>query len=466
MDFQVFVNTFSSACAVLSVKKGLAGHPSEVRIHKANDLYKETMGVARYRDDMLYSDMVPKDDKFEDFCYRCAVQKQKLHTYVETRYMNCWSDISFLPLEGGDDNISYCAFFFEFTKKPDASRMSTISAEIASAVIKNCVILRSSTDFYSSLNLVLEDLLIKSGGVATCIIQVDRKNRDYEVLCEKFFSKEASMKEHRHLLPYEVVETWDETIGGSDGIILKDNHDMLALEKINPLWAENLKQTLVTSLILFPLMQGKTAMGYLFIANFDTQKLVQIKELASLTAFFLTSEISEHILVEKLERLGHEDLLTGVKNRNSMNNRVDLFVSGEQKIAAPFGVVFADLNGLKQMNDKKGHAAGDVLIKAAANCIKSVFTEDEIYRAGGDEFVIISPACSKEEFEEKVKKLKSKSCYGSQVSLAVGSDWNEDGEDLRHSMHLADEAMYRDKENFYKMHSDVDRRNKPPLQQI
>ena len=462
MDFQVFVNTFTSACAVLAVKKGVAGHASEVRIHRANDCYKGTMGVARYRDDMLYSDMVPKDSKFEDFCYRCAFQKQKLHTYVETRYMNCWSDITFLPLEGGDDEISYCAFFFEFTKKPDASRMSTISADIASTVIKNCVILRSSTDFYSSLSLVMEDLMIKSNAVATCILQVDRKNRDYEVLCEKFLSKEVSMKEHKHLLPYEVVETWDKTIGGSDGIIIKDKHDLQTLEKINPLWAENLKQTLVTSLILFPLMQGKNAMGYLFIANFDTQNLVQIKELAALTAFFLTSEISEHILVEKLEKLGHEDLLTGVKNRNSMNYRVDMFVSGEQKIAAPCGVIFADLNGLKQMNDKKGHAAGDELIKSAAACIKSIFTEDEIYRAGGDEFVIICPACSKEEFEEKVAKLKSKSCYGSQVSLAVGSDWNEDGDDLRHSMHLADEAMYRDKESFYALHKDVDRRNKVP----
>lgn len=331
MDFQVFVNTFTSACAVLAVKKGVAGHASEVRIHRANDCYKGTMGVARYRDDMLYSDMVPKDSKFEDFCYRCAFQKQKLHTYVETRYMNCWSDITFLPLEGGDDEISYCAFFFEFTKKPDANRMSTISADIASTVIKNCVILRSATDFYSSLSLVMEDLMIKSDAVATCILQVDRKNRDYEVLCEKFLSKEVSMKEHKHLLPYEVVETWDKTIGGSDGIIIKDKHDLQTLEKINPLWAENLKQTLVTSLILFPLMQGKNAMGYLFITNFDTQKLVQIKELAALTAFFLTSEISEHILVEKLEKLGHEDLLTGVKNRNSMNYRVDMFVSGEQK---------------------------------------------------------------------------------------------------------------------------------------
>ncbi len=100
------------------------------------------------------------------------------------------------------------------------------------------------------------------------------------------------------------------------------------------------------------------------------------------------------------------------------------------------------------------------MIKAGAAAIKQIFSEDEIYRAGGDEFVVICPACSESEFSTKVAKLKANTCYGSKVCLAIGSDWSENGDDLRHSMHLADEAMYRDKENFYKMHSDEDRRNR------
>ena len=460
MDFQGFVNTFSSACAVLAVKKGVAGHSSEVRIHRANDFYKGTMGVARYRDDMLYYELVPKDLKFEDFCYRCAFQKQKLHSYVETRYLNCWSDLTLLPLEGGDENTAYCAFFFEFTKVPDAEKMSLVSASTAAAVIKNCITLRGSKDFISSMKSVVVDLRERTQAFCCCIIMIDKINETSEILCESFNDAKVSMKDYMQFLPYEIIASWEDTIGGSDGVIVKDKHDMLELSKKNPEWAKSLQAGAVSNLILYPLMQGKSAMGFLFITNFDAKNLVALKESVGLTAFFLSSEISSHLLVEKLERLSNQDLLTGVKNRNSMNTRVDLFVSGEQKIAAPFGVIFADLNGLKQMNDKNGHAAGDVLIKAGAAVIKQIFGEDEIYRAGGDEFVVICPACSEEEFYSKVEKLRAKSGFGSKACLAIGADWNKEGDDLRRSMHLADEAMYRDKENFYKVHKEVDRRNK------
>jgi len=466
MDFQIFVNTFSSACAILAVKKGVSGHASEVRIHRANDLYKGRMGVARYRDDMIYSDLVPKDLKFEDFTYRCAFQKQKLHAFIETRYMNCWSDVTFLPLEGGNDDIAYCAFFFEASKSPDAEKMSRVSAVTAATVIKNCIMLRGSDDFISSMNNVVAELRQRTNSFCCSIIMIDKINETYEILCESFIDKNRSMNDFVQFLPYEVVSTWEDTIGGSDGVIVKDSHDMLALEQKNPAWVKSLKAGHVQNVILYPLKQGNSAMGFLFITNFDTKDFITIKESVGLTAFFLSSEIASHMLVEKLEHLSNRDLLTGVKNRNCMNTRVDQFVSKEKLVAAPFGVVFADLNGLKQMNDKNGHAAGDIMIKASAAAIKQIFGEDEIYRAGGDEFVVICPACSESEFNAKVAKLKENTSYGSKVCLAIGSDWTESGEDLRRSMHLADEAMYKDKENFYKMHSEVDRRNKPPEQQI
>ena len=141
-----------------------------------------------------------------------------------------------------------------------------------------------------------------------------------------------------------------------------------------------------------------------------------------------------------------------------MNYRVDLFVSGERKVSAPFGVIFADLNGLKQANDTGGHIAGDALLKKAANLLTEVFESYEIYRAGGDEFVVIAPECSKESFERKVAEIREKSCYGSEVCFAIGSHWDEKGMNLRLAMHLADEAMYADKNKFYENHPDKVRR--------
>ena len=141
-----------------------------------------------------------------------------------------------------------------------------------------------------------------------------------------------------------------------------------------------------------------------------------------------------------------------------MNARVDWHVAHKMPVKAPFGIVFADLNGLKTCNDNSGHEEGDKLLRNAAKLLQEVFSYDEIYRAGGDEFVVISQGCSKKDFEKKVAEIRKKSGYGCDVCFAIGADWCEDGVDLRKSMHIADEAMYADKRKYYDSHPDVERR--------
>ena len=112
------------------------------------------------------------------------------------------------------------------------------------------------------------------------------------------------------------------------------------------------------------------------------------------------------------------------------------------------------MNGLKQCNDNDGHGAGDRLLQKAAKLIKKHFEDYEIYRSGGDEFVIFAPGCGKDEFERRITSLRAESGYGAEVSLAIGSDWTSEGDDLHRCMRLADEAMYADKNEFYRQHPD------------
>ena len=458
MDFQSFVNTFSVSCAVLSVKMESTGHPSEIRIVKANDIYKAAMGVARYRDDMIYSELVPKEHTFEYSCYLCAIKKQKLNFYVETPGLHCWSMLTFIPIEGGNEEISYLAFFLEQNKSINPEYYSQVSAQTAASVIKSCVTLRGEDDFESNIQAVINEVQQKADSFCCVLLTIDRVNKKYDILAEKFRNREGKVKNYEKHLTYEVVASWEKTIGNTLGVIVKDKHDMEIVKQKNPLWAKSLSDSGVENLILYPLKQSKKFIGYIFITNFDTNKIVELQEMLDLTAFFLSSEISSHCLMEKLEHLSTTDILTGVKNRNAMNTRVDLYVKGEHTIEAPFGVVFADLNGLKQVNDNNGHAAGDKLIKDAAGIIRQVFKKDEIYRAGGDEFVVISEKCEESDFNRKVLELKEKTRDGSAVCLAVGSHWNMYGEDIQKTMHLADEEMYKEKDKFYEVHADMRRK--------
>ncbi len=460
MDFQALVNASGMAAAVLSVEKTNDFRDyGDIRIVCANESYKKIMGPA-YRDNMIYSELLPKEPNFEDFCYRCAVKKLHLHAYVDTKSMGLWTDGTYIPLSADVDteNLSYFLFFFEFTHAPESERMADVSMEIAPLVIQTCINLRGSEDFANTMSTVISDIQKYTDSFCSCIILMDKQKQKYSPLCASFKDPKITIDDFMPYLTPDVVFSWEDTLSKRDDVIVKNEHDMAELEKVNPVWVKSLRAAGVKSLVLVPLSQGKKLLGVLFITNFDIDKIVELKQYIELTAFFLSSEIANNDLMEKLEFMSNVDFLTDVKNRNSMNARVDLHVSGENEIKTPYGVVFADLNGLKQCNDSGGHEAGDKLLKSAADFLKKHFGDDEIYRSGGDEFVVIVPGCKKDDFEKKVALLRTQSGYGEPVCLAIGSDWSNKKEDLRRCMHNADEAMYADKNEFYKQHLDLARK--------
>lgn len=407
MDFQNLVDSQGMAAAVLSVEKNNDGHYGDIRIVCANEMYKQIMGPG-YHDNMVYSELVPKEPNFEDFCYRCAVLKQHLHAYVDTKSMDVWTDGTYIPLDSSLDseNLFYFLFFFEFTHGPESDKLSDISVETAPLVIQTCINLRGSENFYESMKTVISDIQKNTQAFCSAIFMIDKKKRKFAPLCSKFDNDKVTMDDFLPYLSEEVVFSWEETLKKRDIVIIKDEFDMAEFEEINPVWVKSLREAKVRNVILVPLSQGKNMFGVLFITNFNEEKIVDLKEFVELTAFFLSSEIANNELMEKLEFLSNIDSLTGVKNRNSMNSRVDWHLSGELPVQTPFGIIFADLNGLKQCNDTGGHAAGDELLKAAANMLKKHFDDKEIYRSGGDEFVVIVPACDKAAFDKKVETLR------------------------------------------------------------
>ena len=141
------------------------------------------------------------------------------------------------------------------------------------------------------------------------------------------------------------------------------------------------------------------------------------------------------------------DALTGFKNRKAYYEDIEAIENDSGKCACPVGVVFADINGLKSINDKVGHEAGDKLIAEIAKKIKSVFADANIYRLGGDEFVVLSFDENEKAFLDKVEKLGMNWEKGQ--SAALGSVWLEKAKDLEQNVALADKEMYRDKSRYY-----------------
>jgi diguanylate cyclase (GGDEF)-like protein len=98
---------------------------------------------------------------------------------------------------------------------------------------------------------------------------------------------------------------------------------------------------------------------------------------------------------ERMEHLAAQartDTLTRLGNRRAFEDDLGLAIGARAESAQVFTLMAIDLDGLKRINDSRGHPAGDVHIRNVADCIRTVVgSEGTVYRTGGDEFMVILP---------------------------------------------------------------------------
>jgi diguanylate cyclase (GGDEF)-like protein len=158
--------------------------------------------------------------------------------------------------------------------------------------------------------------------------------------------------------------------------------------------------------------------------------------------------------MEKLYSDSHHDKLTGILNRRAYDE--DLMQIRERKSLENISVVAFDVNGLKQMNDSMGHAAGDELIRVSAKLIQKTFEPyGKCYRTGGDEFAAIldqpveNMDALAESFEETLSGWKGEYVKQIHVSYGIIRACDHADASIDELLFLADEQMYRKKREYY-----------------
>ena len=465
------INCTTIPCTILSVEKKSDGSCGDIRFFAINESFKrsyyelfvETSGTSISYEDFdeevegkLYTAHIPKEPKFEEICFQTAWENKPVHTYVDTTKMyGYWTEDYLLPVKcEHDDNISYCQFMYTLNKEMDTGKFSAVSPDISSYVIKACLELRNDNDFFSSMDIVTKDLRAYADSRDACILSVDKEQRKFNIISECVKDNAYSIKELFSKFPFDIIDSWEGLVAETNNIIIKNTQDMAYYESLAPAWVKTMKDSNVTSLCLSPFIHHGMIIGYLYITNFDVTEINRFKETIELLSFFLTAEVANHAFLEKLEYLSNVDMLTGVFNRNCMNVNVDELSLKLKLEPKPFSVAFCDLNGLKSINDNGGHNSGDNLLKDAAKVLQEVFVGDQIYRAGGDEFAIISLDSTEDEFLDKLALLRKKACNPDWLNFAIGHYHDDSKGDLRLAMRYADENMYEDKNAFYEAHPD------------
>lgn len=411
-----------------------------------------------------------KDVNFESFVYRCASSTEPLYSYVNAR--GIWLKGFYIPVKepkkddtddsyNNDNNTRtvYCLYIITFSDVVETDSMSQKSPDVANAVMNISIKLHETSDFYQAMAAAITVIKDYCGAEKCSIYTIDKNKHKCCYINETGVHNEylENYAKEMNRTPFEVAEAWEEDLDLSDCLLLED---ISLLEERDPVWYKSLHTHGINNLILFAIRYNQTLVGFVRAANFDTSKLMQIKETLELTTFLIAADIANHQLLSQLEFKSLVDGLTQLNNRNALNERLDDLSSKGTLLPSPMGIAFADLNGLKTVNDNEGHDAGDKLLVNAADILKAVFEGYEIYRSGGDEFVVFCPYITKEELSMNVEKLRELSDNTTNVSFAIGTTYCTGTYDINKAMQIADDNMYRDKEEYYRIHADKDRRKK------
>ena len=151
--------------------------------------------------------------------------------------------------------------------------------------------------------------------------------------------------------------------------------------------------------------------------------------------------------VDQLAAQARTDTLTRLGNRRAFEDDLGLTIASRAETAQPFTLLAVDLDGLKLINDRNGHPAGDTQIRTVADCLREVVgVEGGVYRTGGDEFMVILPgrrAWHGLNLAARIDQLTRTRTGGRAVSIGLTESMETEGRHLL--MNQADIALYEAK---------------------
>jgi diguanylate cyclase (GGDEF)-like protein len=198
----------------------------------------------------------------------------------------------------------------------------------------------------------------------------------------------------------------------------------------------------------------------LFMSLRIARERLGLAALVVLLSFMCSSArllVTQHRLLlvkEALRREASHDGLTGVWNRKAILSILERDLLRSERDHQPVGLIMIDVDHFKAINDSRGHAAGDAVLRIIATGIAAVVRPyDSVGRCGGEEFLIVAPGCDLTETWELAERVRSHvaGCNiavggaSVKVSLSLGVATGETSSDIEKLLNAADSALYQAK---------------------
>ena len=210
--------------------------------------------------------------------------------------------------------------------------------------------------------------------------------------------------------------------------------------------------------VIMPLHYQKHKFGYCMVCNsevaYDSNFYSLFIQTISSAMENLWAKSRLANMIDILDELWIYDKLAGVMNRSGFERYAKRMIKDARDEGKDIFLLFADLDGLKKVNDTYGHEAGDEYIKEAANILRAVHKKGELLmRYGGDEFVVMAEGYTPDEADEYVKAVKEMVRYVNTknyefhlgISLGYVIKKADERFSLDEAIEEADSMMYDDK---------------------
>ena len=154
-------------------------------------------------------------------------------------------------------------------------------------------------------------------------------------------------------------------------------------------------------------------------------------------------------LIEGLYVSSMSDPLTGILNRNGLQNKLPDLVSQCKKLGKKLSLILFDIDDFKKINDTYGHLIGDSVLKELSELVNGIIRKDDLFvRWGGDEFLIVSMIPLEEALciaDRLIRIVEGRSFSGLDVTVSVGISTYLPNEPVEEAIKRADKALYRAK---------------------
>lgn len=429
------------ACCVFRIMTDPFGTVHDMQFIFVNEKYASLVGkpTAELMGATYYTTVANRDEDWIRLSYQAAVMRQSVINRTFNTQFNKWFEFWAVPVY----KKGFCAFIIHDVTAEKRKEETQEIVSNSNNLILDCAKVLSTSDFKRGIKATLKALGTKIK--ADRVYIVESKSGDLGDIYEWTDKKSGTgLPNRKDFERFDFFTMWDKQLLENRVVIVEDTKEII---KKNKEVYEDVLQGTISRYIITAIQDKGEIIGYLVADNFSLYLDINLAEVFETVAIFISEELRNYILGQEMQYMSSHDAMTNLRNRNAFTATLNMI----EGMKIPVGVCFADINGLKAINDEQGHDAGDEHIREAGAIIESVFKKKYSYRIGGDEFVAIVPQVEKEYFEELVAKLRKK-CK--KVSMAIGATWQENAENMEEMINTADKLMYNDKAEFYSANND------------